>query len=79
MPSAKLGRCFLRGLPTTASLGKLLPNTPPDAPGMGWPPVVFGGVSSPPKGPALGDLRDVLEAPALSGSAECARLSCATT
>lgn len=70
-----LGRAFFSGLPTTAeSFSKLLPNS--DAPDKGGtdPAPLSGGVASPVNGPALGDFLEL--ALALSGSAECALLSC---
>lgn len=74
-------RCFLRGLPTTASSGRLLPNAAaPVSPGI-LPrppkppkPVLTGGDSAAGKAPMLGDFWS--GGVELSRSAERWRLSC---
>lgn len=68
-----LGRAFLSGLPITVSSGKLRLNSEADdGPGIGRAPP-SGGVTSPPRGAALGDFPGL--ALALSSSASYALLS----
>jgi hypothetical protein len=76
-PSATLARCFFKGLPTAASSEKACESklAMPPADGALVETEVSAGVASPPLGPMLGDFLSYPNE-ALSGSAECALLSC---